>query len=871
MRGLARPLSAGAVCIVWLLTVGTVARAASGGFFTLTAASQQAGYTPPFTGNGLLGVRVPAAGQGYAAGSPSVLAGFYAQPPGQIQQRANIPTWSTLAFADGAQQFSLSSGTTGGWRQSIDLHTGLVTTSARWTAPNGDSTTLTYLVWTDRARPDVGVVSLQLTPDWTGQATVTDMIDGTPATLSSELTKGWASDADRDWVEVQARGTGVDVAIASQLETSADVIASPVTEVGQSTQQTAGQAISFPVTAGNTYTITKYVAVDSSQSTSDPLGAAQAQAAGAAALGTVALRRASDAAWAALWNGRIDVLGNPSLATDVNASEFYLWASTRDDNAWSIPSDGLSSNGDSGHVSWDAETWIYPALLAQHPDLAAHVNAYRLNRLPAAQQRAAATGYPGARFPWESALDGTEQTSASPSQAELHITADVALAQWQYFLATGDKRWLSTQGWPVISQAADFWAARASLGQDGHYHILDVTGPDQANPNVDDDAYTNGAAATTLREAIAAAQVVGAQAPATWAAIASGLVVPVAASPQIHPEFVGYSGQLVKQADVTMLQYPWRYPMGPHTASGDLDFYTPRTDPTGSSTSDAIGSIDSAALGTAGCSSYVFTQRSVQPSVRDAFDQFSATGAGGASTYMSGIGGFLQEFLYGYSGLRWGSAAITLAPRLTGQLGGLVLHDLSWHGRRFTVSIGSRRTTIKLDRGPALRVSVRGHTRTIRPGHSLRLTTDRPDLLHTSDAVMCQAARASSSSLEAPPLAAVDGSGATAWQPLAVPATLTVALKRARSITSATLRWGELFGAAPGLGVPPQTTLARADAYTLQVSTDGRTWRTMATVSRTDGTVDDLRLRRVKARFVRVAISSASASQPPLLQELSVG
>ena len=157
----------------------------------------------------------------------------------------------------------------------------------------------------------------------------------------------------------------------------------------------------------------------------------------------------------------------PTLATQVNASEFYLWSSTRAGSQWSVSPAGLSSNGYDGHIFWDAETWMYPSLLAQHPDIAAGMNAYRYQRLAAAEQHAAATGYQGARFPWESALDGTEQipppTSInSEGLYEQHITADIALAQWQYYLATGNRHWLATRGWPVLSQAATFWASRVA-------------------------------------------------------------------------------------------------------------------------------------------------------------------------------------------------------------------------------------------------------------------------------------------------------------------------------------------------------------------------------------------------------------------------
>ena len=58
----------------------------------------------------------------------------------------------------------------------------------------------------------------------------------------------------------------------------------------------------------------------------------------------------------------------------------------------------------------------------------------------------------------------------------------------------------------------------------------------------------------------------------------------------------------------------------------------------------------------------MFTQRSVQPFIRDVFDQFSETSSGGAFTFMTGIGGFLQEFLYGYSGLRFDANAVEVSP-----------------------------------------------------------------------------------------------------------------------------------------------------------------------------------------------------------------
>ena len=171
------PLGVGVLCLCLVLAFGAVIAteqageasaaaialdpAGGTGSFLLTATNTGPTYAPTFTGNGELGVRVPPQGQGYEGGAvptQSELAGFYAQAPGQVQQRANIPTWSTLTFSEAGQAFSLTLGRTSGWRQSINLRTGVIATSGLWTAPNGRTTDLSYQVLTDRARPDVGLV-----------------------------------------------------------------------------------------------------------------------------------------------------------------------------------------------------------------------------------------------------------------------------------------------------------------------------------------------------------------------------------------------------------------------------------------------------------------------------------------------------------------------------------------------------------------------------------------------------------------------------------------------------------------------------------------------------------------------------------------
>jgi trehalose/maltose hydrolase-like predicted phosphorylase len=851
------------------------------GSYVLTATSTGGNYAPTFTGNGYIGVRVPPAGQGYAGGSvptDSTLAGFYAQAPGQVQQRANVPAWSGLAFTDGGQDFSLSTGQVSGWRQQLDLHTGVISTTATWTAPDGHVTTLRYDVYTDRARPHVGVVRLQLTPRWSGTATVTDSIDGTPATLTAGVAKGWDAAHRQAWETIRTLGTGINAALASQVALTGAGHAADAPVTGSSAQS-LGQRLTFAVTAGRSYTVTKYVGIETAATAAGAAASARRQAAAAAAEGFAGTLAENTAAWRPLWAGRIDVLGNPALATEVNASEFYLWSSTRDGVDWSIPPAGLSSNDYNGHIFWDAETWMYPALLAQHPDLAAGVDAYRYQRLAAAEAHAAATGYRGARYPWESALDGTEQIPPPASENseglyEQHITADVALAQWQYYLATGDRAWLARYGWPVLAQTAAFWASRATAGPDGSYDIDGVTGPDEENPDVNDEVYTDVAAATTMRIAAQAARLVGAGVPASWAKIANGLVARYDGQTGVSPEFSGYQGQMVKQADATMLYYPWGYQSSPAAPQADLNYYVPRTDPGGPSMSDAINSIDTSALGSPGCASYVYTERSAEPFIRDVFDQFSETKTGGAFTFTTGIGGFLQEFLYGYPGLRWSARSVQLDPSLTSQLRGVVLRGLAWHGTRFTVAVGQATTTVSVQSGAPLPVTAVGPTRTVAPGGTLTVRTRRPDLTPTTDLARCQPATASSAQPGADPLAAVDGSPATDWQPRQVTASLDVPLAHEAVIRSATLQWGQQYPGPPGPNLPPPpgpVKILRATSYQLLTSANGKDWTVVANVTgRTSGTRDVLTFGPVHARYVELRISAATDGTPPMLEELTV-
>lgn len=120
------------------------------------------------------------------------------------------------------------------------------------------------------------------------------------------------------------------------------------------------------------------------------------------------------------------------------------------------------------------------------------------------------------------------------------MSADISPAMWQYWLATGDTRWLADKGWPVLRGIADFWVSRATRNSDGGYST--VIPPDEYVEQVDDSVYTNVAARDALRFATQAAALLGRHASPKWSRVADGLRVLFDSGQGIHPEYAGYPG-----------------------------------------------------------------------------------------------------------------------------------------------------------------------------------------------------------------------------------------------------------------------------------------------------------------------------------------
>jgi trehalose/maltose hydrolase-like predicted phosphorylase len=854
----------------------------------------------PYVGNGYFSQRIPAAGMGFLGGlgtigwplgtprfTDALAAGLYANTtaslsfyPGVSKQViALIPTWSTLTFStpsgDTYAPASVTASQISDYVQTEDLQTGTVTTSGVWRSPHGQRASFRYQAFTDRARKHVGVVSLTLTPQWSGRTNVTSLLDGQGASRLQAAGAGVDLATHTSHVTSTAIGTGFPVAESATLQFALGRFSD--TAVGLDQPQTAGEQLSFTARAGHTYVFTKYVAVvtgrDSKRPTVD--ASTDSQQAAGPVLGLPKLQVENAAAWAAdVWNGDIVVNGDLPLQTAIHANTYDLYASIRNDSPDAIGPSGLSSDGYAGMIFWDSDIWMFPAILAAHPDIARVAVDYRFNTLKAAKHDAKANGYQGAFYPWTAGEDGftgadcygtvtdakdtiTSDPNKSCSQ-ELHLQADIALAQWEYYKATGDKTWLKQHGWPVLQALAEFWVSKAVPTANGGYAIDTVQPPDESHTGVNNSAYTNAAAATALQDATKAAQVIGATPPAIWTTVTNGLkqTMPFDSSLNIYNEFDGYQGDQIKQADVVMLTYPLEFPMASGVGLSDLNYYALRTSPQGPAMTDAIHSIDASALNAPGCSAYTYMLGSYEPFLRPPYDQFAETRSGSdtAFNFLTGVGGFLQVFEYGFSGLRFGTDAVTLDPSLPPQLPGVTLDHLQWHGRVFTVAIGPKSTTVSLDSGPALLVDTPTGQQTVGQGQSITIPTRRADLQPTDDLARCQQVSASSFVAGDDPVAAVDGSTATPWVATGPQATLTVQLAKRADLTSATITRGSSgpFG------------------YSLETSTDGSNWHVVATAPATSSGVDQFKFAPTQALFVRLSFPGGNGAAAPDIDELTV-
>ncbi|HTZ08821.1 MAG TPA: glycosyl hydrolase family 65 protein [Acidimicrobiales bacterium] len=466
--------------------------------------------------------------------------------------------------------------------------------------------------------------------------------------------------------------------------------------------------------------------------------------------GLVALLDEQRTAWDERWSeADIEIDGDDELTRSVRLALFHLMSSVPDRGEAGVGARGLSGGDYAGHVFWDADMFVMPVLAATHPAAARTMLEYRIRRLPAARRWAAASGRKGARFPWESGLDGSDVTprSAVDGRGEVvairtglmeeHITADVAWAAWQLASWQGSWDFLDGPGRRLVTETARYWASRVRHDDAGRAHIDHVIGPDEYHEDVEDNAYTNQMAAWNLRRAADVVLRRGSDAERgearAWRAVADAVVDgwdPVLGR---HHQFVGFdalepllvadvgpvplaadrvlgharvaASQVIKQADVLMLHHviPEAVPAG--SLAADMDYYLPRT-AHGSSLSPAVHASLLARLGRLDeAVAYLDMARRI--------DLDDTTGSTAGGLHLATLGGLWQALVMGFAGVRLTGPdddALVLDPHIPDAWRELRLR-LRWHGH--VVRLGCRGGGVEVQCSVPLRVRVGGAPATV--------------------------------------------------------------------------------------------------------------------------------------------------------------
>jgi trehalose/maltose hydrolase-like predicted phosphorylase len=680
--------------------------------------TRDAGRSPsPYIGNGRIGVVIPASGLG---ASNSFLAGLYEHGPGDVPRIVALPAWNAITVFDGERWLDTGSvkGSVRDYEQTVDMSTGAARTRYDWV--NGTrSTSVRVETFASRANPHLTLIRLDLTPNTQARMRVRFAIVGLPP--PRRLPLGTLERAPPDWkpddiwypghMVVQGRSAvrrprGARLSMTStpvgrKIVLGQSAAVSWATDLPQasvrplSSGDTAMVEVAFDALPGRTYTFSQIVGIFSSAEGPQPLARATREAEAGRQRGYERLAAENAAAWRRRWETDIEIEGDPALQRVVRSMLFYLLCSSDRGTGLGIPPMGLSSAGYYGHIFWDSDTWMFPSLLLTHPDVAYSLVAFRWRTLPAARANARANGYRGAMYPWEADELGNETTphfAVQNAKSEIHVNGDVSLAQWQYYLATGDSAWLAREGYPVIQGTAEFWVSRAAYdSSDGKFHIHNVVSVSEGLIGVSDDAYTNAVARKNLEIAVSASKKLGKKADPRWAELAAKLHLPYDSVSEFYRTYEGAPDSTL--GDVTpLLAYPLGVPMSDRAKRGNLEPAVRRlmTKGGGALMGAALLSVDAAELGDRDLVDSLLPH-SYQSWLQGPFLMLSETPTNKAVNFLTGAGSFLQQVIFGYTGLRLGESGVEPAfpPVLPSKIKRLVIRGIHLRGKRYDVIVDS--------------------------------------------------------------------------------------------------------------------------------------------------------------------------------------
>ena len=472
--------------------------------------------------------------------------------------------------------------------------------------------------------------------------------------------------------------------------------------------------------------------------------------------------------WEKIWE-KSDVVinGVANIQQNLRFNIYHmLIAGQHDDGLSSIGARTLSGEGYRGHIFWDGEIFLLPFYLFTYPDIAKNMLLYRYKRLDKARELAKEEGYRGAKFPWESASTGEEETPEwardfdgkiiriHTQEMEHHITADIAHAVYRYYLVTGDNKFMEDYGYEIMFETARFWASRVKYKKrSGKYEINDIIGPDEFHLKVKNNAFTNMMAKWNLLMASKMFAALKKNVPLyrelkdklgliekevhDWKVISDKIKLHIGKD-KIIEQFEGYfklkkilltktdenglpflpkelkgkdlgKTQLVKQADVLMLLFILDDMFKNDVIKANYDFYIKRT-VHASSLSVAIHSILACYVGDLQ-RAYNFFNVGLRADISNIYGNTKE------GMHAASLGGTWQAVVFGFAGVRVRKEVISINPSMPYTWQGIEF-SLIWRNSLINFKLTNDTIKIKADslKKDMLEVGIFNKTVHIKPG-----------------------------------------------------------------------------------------------------------------------------------------------------------
>jgi len=433
-----------------------------------------------------------------------------------------------------------------------------------------------------------------------------------------------------------------------------------------------------------------------------------------------------------------------------------LQASARAEDA-GVPAKGLTGQAYEGHYFWDTEIYVLPFLTYTSPKIARNLLTFRYKMLPLARARAKQLGHRGALFPWRT-ISGEEASAYyAAGTAEYHINADIMYAIRKYVQATGDEQFLERCGAEMLVETARLWLDLGfySDAKGGKFCINAVTGPDEYNTVVNNNAYTNLMARENLRYAAQTVESLRAARPDAydalvheteleeseldaWKRAADSMYVPYDEKLKIIPQdddFLDrepwdfqntpldryplllfyhplniYRKRVIKQADVVLAMFLLGGAFSLEAKKRNFEFYDPLT--TGdSSLSSCVEAIIAAQTGDIekairyGMAALLMDLADVGGNVKD-------------GCHIASMGGTWMMLIYGLGGMRDDDGILSFSPRRAPEDNAILRFPLTYRGCVLDVEIGSEKVEYALREGESLVIR--------HDAEEVRLTREQP-------------------------------------------------------------------------------------------------------------------------------------------------